>query len=231
MMEMHANWILPRAVTFAVMRWMVPPGGNVCVLQLSERRFEEEAGKYDTNIKGMFVGLVPAYVRECQASRYVAQFHHHSTWSQQLNKLWLRHYNWAYITRMLSLLIKELKHRARLFLTSLSTSPACVLPARGLAAPGLIQNESHPLKLKTVSNDCQVRSFVGCNKQEIEMTTSKYKQLNILSDTLTCSTWLTVLSSTVVMLAPTGEKGEAQIWLNLQKEWLKLLRANKVVYK
>lgn len=43
------------------------------------------------------------------------------------------------------------------------------------------------------------------------MTTPKYEQLNILSDTLTCSTWLTVLSSTVVMLAPTGEKGEAQI--------------------
>lgn len=45
----------------------------------SERRFEEEAGKCDTNIKGMFVGLVPAYVRERQASRYVAQFHHHRT--------------------------------------------------------------------------------------------------------------------------------------------------------
>lgn len=146
MMEMHANWILPRAVTFAVdavMRWMLPPGGNVCVLQLAREGLRKKLAN-TTQIKGMFVGLVPAYVRECQASRYVAHVHHHTTWSLQLNKLWLRHYNWAYITRMFSVLIKELKYRARLFLTSLSTSPACVLPARGLAGPGLIQNESHP---------------------------------------------------------------------------------------
>lgn len=192
MMEMHANWILPRAVTFAVdavMRWMLPPGGNVCVLQLAREGLRKKLAN-TTQIKGMFVGLVPAYVRECQASRYVAHFHHHTTWSQQLNK---------FITEPIS-------HGCFLFWSRNSnTEPDCFLhpsPPPLLVScqleDWLVQASFKmkvTLKLKTMSNDCQVWLFVGCNKQEIEMTTSKYEQLNILSDTLTGSTWLTALSA------------------------------------
>lgn len=52
---MHANWILPRAVTFAVdavIRWMVPPGGNVCVLQLAREGLRKKLANTTQILKG-----------------------------------------------------------------------------------------------------------------------------------------------------------------------------------